>query len=109
MSLFLVLAVVGASDSDSDMFAFDGEANLTDTEMKKFNAQLDKIADRTQRSYEKRIKSLENDGHVLSEEEKKKIFKECFQKKFDYADSKTGSTGSMFDLGERNIFQQDEV
>lgn len=111
LSLVLVLAVVRASDSDSDIFAFerDEDANLTDTEMKKFNQRLDKIADRTQRSYEKRLKSLQKDGCVLSEAEKKKVFKDCFQKKFDYADGKTGDNGSIFDLGDRNIFQQEEV
>lgn len=109
-ALFLVFAAVGhvrASDSDSDMMF--GESSLTDTEMANFNARLDKIADRTKRSYDKRIQALQKKGRVLTEEEKKKVFKECFQKKFDYAKSKTGGEDTIFGLGDRSIFQAEEI
>ena len=109
-ALLLVIAAFGhvrSSDSDSD-FYMTNEGFEPDVEMTKFNEKLDHLADVTQRSYQKRL-AIETEkarkvGKELDEASKKKIFKECFQKKFDYAKLEVGKTGSFFDIGNDNIF-----
>ena len=103
------------SDSDNDMFASlhdPNDPNLTDTEMKNFNEKLDKLVDRTTRSYEKRVAKLREKLKPHREPTKMeldKILKECFQKKFDYGNHEVGKDGTILEIGQRNIFAEEEI
>lgn len=112
LAVFSVAGYVHASDSDSDYFY--GGGSVTDDEMRKFNERLDRLADVTQVAYQRRLteenaKRAAKNLPELNEEEKKKIFKECFQQKFDYAQHEVGEGGTIFEIGNRNIFDQDEI
>lgn len=123
-ALILVLATVShvhafyKYDTDSDGNFF-GEPSKTDAAINKFNERLDKIADRTTACVAKRFETIkqkqnrrDKGAKKLTKMEEKdlksKIFKECFQEKFDYAKHEVGGTGSIFDIGDINIFQPNE-
>lgn len=125
LSVFIIFAIIshvhtfyGFSDSDdSDAYGIlnNYEDDPADKAMKQMNENLDELSNVVQKEYLIRVKDEiartnaeipDPKNHItdLTDLRKERIFKQCFKEKFDYGMLQTGNKNTIFDIGDKSLF-----